>query len=90
MSKITESARGESCSLRVSPKCTDELGYVVAGHLNSNYRGVGIKSPDLFIVYACFHCHQQLDASKVDHKDQLRASQETQIKLVEKGLIKYD
>ena len=42
MSKITESARNESCSLRVSHKCShDEPGKVVLALLNSNYRGMG-------------------------------------------------
>lgn len=72
--------------LRVSPNCQDGET-VVYCHLNSNFRGVGLKSPDLFGVYGCYHCHALLDANKVDHKDQLRALQETQIKLFEKGLI---
>ena len=85
--KITESARGESCSLRVSDNCTDEFGYVVLCHLNTNYRGIGIKSPDLFGVYACSHCHTLLDSSKVDYQDQQRALFETQMKLIDKGLL---
>lgn len=84
--KIMASARGESCSLRVSPHCQDDET-VVACHLNSNYRGVGIKSPDIFVVYGCMHCHQLLDKSEVDYQDQLRALQETQMKLLAKGLI---
>ena len=87
MSKITESARGEDCSLRVSPNCTDEYGYVVFCHLNSNYRGMGIKSPDLFGVFACTYCQALLDVSKVDYQDQQRALFETQMKLINKGLI---
>ncbi len=87
-SKIRQSAKGEECSLRVSENCTDEHGSVVACHLNSNYRGVGYKSPDLFIVYGCFFCHQMLDKSEVSAEDQLRAMQETQMKLLDKGLIK--
>ncbi len=85
--KITKSARGECCSLRVSPQCTDEYGKVVLCHLNSNYRGVAIKSPDIFGVYGCYYCHLLLDAGKVDYQDQLRASQETQMKLMDKGLL---
>jgi hypothetical protein len=85
-SKITKSARGESCSLRVSPNCQDGET-VVYCHLNSNYRGIGLKSPDLFGVYGCYACHQMLDASQVDYQDQLRALQETQMKLLEKGLL---
>lgn len=84
--KITKSAKGESCSLRVSPNCQDDET-VVFCHLNSNYRGMGIKSPDIFGVYSCHHCHQLLDASKVDYYDQLRALQETQMKLINRGLL---
>ena len=87
-SKVTKSAKNEACSLRVSSNCShDEEGKVVLCHLNSNYRGVGIKSPDIFGVYGCYECHQLLDASKVSHEDQLRALQETQMKLVNKGLL---
>lgn len=84
--KIRKSARGEDCSLRVSPNCQDGETVILA-HLNSNYRGVGIKSPDLFAVYCCFNCHNLLDSSKVDYQDQLRGLQETQMKLYEKGLL---
>jgi len=85
--KITKSAKGESCSIRVSPKCQDGETVVLC-HLNSNYRGIGFKSPDIFGVYGCYHCHQELDAGLVEYKDQLRALQETQMKLVDKELIK--
>lgn len=84
--KIRNSARGESCSLRVSHMCNDDT--VVGCHLNSNYRGTGLKSPDIWIVYGCNACHELLDSGKVTKEDQLRALQETQMKLAEKGLIK--
>ncbi len=84
--KIRLSAKNENCSLRISPNCQDGET-VVFCHLNSNYRGVGMKSPDLFGVYGCYWCHQLLDSSKVDYYDQLRALQETQMKLYDKGLI---
>ena len=84
--KIRASARGEDCSLRVSSKCQDG-DTVVLCHLNSNYRGVGFKSPDIFACYGCFYCHQALDAGRVDYQDQLRALQETQMKLLAKGLL---
>ncbi len=87
--KIRASAEGEACSLRVSPFCQDGETVVMA-HLNSNYRGIGIKSPDLWVVACCHHCHSLLDASKVHPRDQLRALQETQMKLLEKGLIKIE
>jgi hypothetical protein len=84
--KIRKSAMGEGCSLRVTTQCQDGETVVFA-HLNSNYRGVGIKSPDIFGVYACYWCHTALDANKVDKGDQLRAPQETQLKSVDKGLL---
>lgn len=88
--KITKSANGECCSLRVSPQCShDEEGKVVLAHLNSNYRGTGFKSPDIFGVYACYECHLLLDASKVSYEDQQRGMFETIMKLVDKGLVKY-
>jgi len=93
MAKLTirTSAKDECCSLRVSQNCShDEPGKVVLCHLNSNYRGVGIKSPDIFGVYGCYECHQLLDKSQVDYQDQLRAMMETQMKLMQKGLITCD
>lgn len=84
--KIRQSARGEACSLRVAQYCVDDETVIFA-HLNSNYRGTGIKSPDLFGVYSCHECHILLDSSEVSYYDQLRALQETQMKLYNKGLI---
>ena len=84
--KIRDSARGEDCSLRVSSNCQDGETVIFA-HLNSNYRGTGLKSPDLFGVYACYTCHTALDSGDVTSTDQLRALQETQMKLVSKSLI---
>ena len=84
--KIKDSARGEDCALRVSDYCQDGETVIFA-HLNTVYRGVGIKSPDLFGCYCCHACHLLLDASKVSCEDQLRALIETQVKLYQKGLI---
>lgn len=84
--KIRESARGEDCTLRVSPLCRDG-DTVVFCHLNTGFRGVGLKSPDLFGVYGCYECHNMLDKSEVGYQDQLRALTETQMKLYDKGLL---
>jgi hypothetical protein len=69
------------------PNCQDGET-VVFCHLNSNFRGVGLKSPDLFGVYGCHWCHSMLDKSEIDAHEQLRALQETQMKLFNKGLIR--
>lgn len=83
--QITQSANGESCTLR-EPGC-DWEGTVVFCHLPSQGKGVGTKSSDLFGIYACYRCHQRLDAGKVDAEDMLRGFQETLLRLVDKGLI---
>jgi len=84
--KIRKSAKGESCALRQFG-CRNETETVVFCHLNSPYKGLGLKSPDIFGVYGCFHCHRLLDSYKVSTEDQMRALMETQMKLVKKGLI---
>jgi hypothetical protein len=86
MTKIRRSAKNEACALRVSPQCQDGETVVLC-HLNSAQKGVGIKSPDIFGVYGCYSCHQMLDAGLVNYSDRLRALQETQFKLIEKGLL---
>ena len=88
MTKIRKSAKDETCSLRVSPNCShDEPGKVVLCHLNSNHRGIGIKSHDLLSCYGCYNCHLLLDASKVSYEDQQRAHFDTLMKLIDKGLV---
>lgn len=82
--KIRNSAKGESCTLRIdcqNPKT------VVFAHLNTRWKGMGNKSPDLFGVYACDVCHILLDSGQVSKEDQLRALTETQMRLYQKDLI---
>ena len=81
--KIRASARDENCTLRIN--CMP--GTTVFAHLNSRWKGVGNKSPDLFGVHACYACHILLDSGRVSAEDKLRALQETQMRLYEKGLI---
>ncbi len=91
--KIRESAKGESCSLRLSPNCTDEYGAVVLCHVGRNI-GIAIKCGDNMAVYACNHCHDIIDGrsksgfGKLElDSEKLRALEETQIKLIAKGLM---
>jgi len=84
--KIRDSAKGESCTLRLGD-CSGR-DTVVFAHLNSVYKGIGNKSPDIFGCYACYNCHQKLDAGEVEFEDQLMAMQETLMKLYQKRLIK--
>ena len=90
--KIRQSARDEDCSLRISPNCQDGETVVLC-HIGRN-RGMGIKCADYFAIYACSNCHDILDGRVDGHLmdyeldgEKLRALEETQGKLVNKGLI---
>jgi hypothetical protein len=48
---------------------------------------MGTKSPDFWGAYGCDDCHKHADSGKVSYQDWMRAIFETQIKLIEKGLI---
>lgn len=92
-SKLRASAKGEQCSLRLSPRCTDEYGAVVLCHIGRS-RGIGIKCGDHFAVYGCNHCHDVIDGrvksefsrDEIDAQ-KLRALEETQLKFISKGLL---
>lgn len=98
---ITNSARGENCTLRIYGKCNHDPETTVFAHYNG--AGMGIKADDIFGVYACSGCHDWLDKkastkgfghANVDQfknrKDAefLRALMETQRILFDRGLIK--
>ncbi len=90
-SKIRESARGEDCSLRLGFCSNPET--VVLAHIGRN-RGIGIKCADYFAVYACSSCHDIIDGrvssefNKTElQAEKLRALEETQGKLTDKGLL---
>lgn len=90
--KITKSAKGEDCSLRISPNCQDGETVVLC-HIGRN-RGMGIKCGDHFAIYACANCHDIIDG-RVNtvfsgdelEREKLRALEETQGKLINKGLL---
>ena len=86
--KIRDSARGEYCTLRIPDVCNHNPETVVFAHLPGN-KGTGTKNHDLMGIYACYKCHLELDAGNIDAKDQLRAFQETLLRLVDKGIISY-
>jgi len=87
--KIRQSARGEDCAFRFPDICNFNPETTVLCHVNTKYKGWGLKSPDLFAAYGCFDCHQYLDSnSGADPQSVMDAVFETQYKLMEKGLIK--
>lgn len=92
--KIRRFARGRPCALRIPGVCSDNGANTCACHVNSNRKGTGNKSPDLFTVIGCPSCHRWMDsewAGKVS-KDQrdaeiLRAMIETQTLYLQAGLV---
>lgn len=98
MSKITQSAKGEPCTVRIPNVCNFNPQTTVYAHLNGIRfgHGVGQKCSDLHGAYCCNDCHDVVDgrvktglhskeAIKLMH---LQGVIETQIKLIEKGLVK--
>ena len=96
MSKITESARGEDCTVRLIG-CNRNNETTVFAHLSGIRfgHGVGKKVSDLHGAYCCGNCHNLLDGRIKNNyytKDELKLAHleaviETQIKLIDKGLI---
>lgn len=101
MSKITESARGEYCTVRLPGICNGNPDTTVFAHLNGG--GMGKKTvlydsnmkPIDLGCYACSDCHAWLDGeyTKTNNRyerdaEHRRAFIETLEKLISKGLIK--
>ena len=93
--KITKSARGEDCSIRLPTICSFDESKTVFCHINTVFKGTGLKSPDLFGIYGCSDCHDVLDGRRKHsfteaelYEATLDALVETQYKLVSKELIK--
>ncbi len=93
-SKITESARGMPCQVRLNG-CMPDNETVVYAHLNGG--GMGTKQSDLHGMYACLNCHDIIDGRRqldppiesewLEHQI-LRAVIHTQKILLRKRLIK--
>jgi Fe-S oxidoreductase len=86
--KIMKSAKGEDCTLRLVGICNFNPETTVAAHVGVR-RGMAIKCGDNMVVYACSSCHSAIDSAGRDQyaSDKLRAIEETQEKLIEKGLL---
>jgi len=94
MSKLTKAARGQECTLQIHPYCNGNPETVVGCHLPSPDHGMGFKSPDFFIVFACSSCHDVIDgrmktdiSSVAIQKCTMRGLYRTWVKLIEMGLI---
>lgn len=88
--KLRDSARGQSCTLRLNG-CGYDDGTVVLAHIPCGQKGMGMKGPDMIACFACDNCHSIIDGRKrgeFEGADLLRAVAETQMFWIEKGLMR--
>lgn len=97
MSKIRESARGETCTLNLPGVHRHDPETVVWAHspFLEDGRGLGQKAPDWCGCYACHECHDYLDGRrKHDYdrewlKDRFNRALKVSIgRLIRKGILK--
>lgn len=62
-SKITKSAKGKECQVRIPGVCSGDSSTVVWAHANglASGKGIGMKSNDILGAYACQNCHDLYD-----------------------------
>ena len=66
--KLRNSARGRDCTLNIAGACNYTPATVVLCHIDSEEKGMGIKSPDWFAVFGCSDCHSALDGHEVEDR----------------------
>ena len=66
-SKLTKSARGQNCTVRLYPHCNNNPETTVLAHAPSVDKGVSIKSPDWWGAYCCSACHDIIDGRRQVH-----------------------
>jgi hypothetical protein len=94
--KITQSAKGESCTVRIFGACNGNPETTVLAHLPSNQHGMGLKSSDLCAVFSCSGCHDVIDrrvsiGEEFETRREwylLRAVIETHERMVERGILR--
>lgn len=91
---IRQSARGETCTLRLPGVCNHDTATTILAHLRMfGAAGMGQKPADYAAVFACSRCHDTLDrrdmmtAGQCGTEDVLRALMETHRRLAAKGLL---
>jgi len=91
--KLTRSARGKDCTLRIPFVCNRDPATVVLCH--APYPGKsGTRTDDFWAAYGCSSCHDYVDG-RTKHNDSnimilsfwAQAIHETQKQLIEHGLI---
>lgn len=91
--KITKSAKGEDCSVRLPTVCSFDNDKTILAHLGTSFSAPN-RANDFFAAYCCADCHDVIDnrvKSKFTSEEILIATSdammETQLKLIAKGLV---
>jgi hypothetical protein len=95
VSKITESAKGKDCTIRIPGICNFDPDTVVHCHINTKFKGTALKSPDIFGFRGCSSCHDVIDGRNIGHKHKVMelklwaydAVIETQKQLMDEDII---
>jgi hypothetical protein len=93
--KLRKSANREDCTLNINGVCNYNSETTVLAHLPSEFKGVGIKSPDFCACFACSSCHDVIDGRAKHFFDDVvskewfmrRAQTRTLLRWVELGLV---
>lgn len=98
--KLTDSARGQECTMRIPMVCTGDPATTVWAHSNLGIhgKGKGIKATDVMGAYMCFACHAAYDGRiKTIHIEPAdmdlmfyQAMADSWLKLIEMGIIKVE
>ena len=97
MSRITKSARGEECQVRIPGVCNHNPETTIFAHINGG--GMGMKQLDTEGSYCCSSCHDALDGrakawAEFSSNDPIiklyhhEGAMRTRKILIDKGLIK--
>lgn len=93
--KLTDSAKGKDCTVRIKGVCNFDNTTTVFAHLGG--AGMGTKASDIHGAYCCSACHDWLDGGyfksgfvKKEERDlmHLEGVIETQQIMINEGLIK--
>jgi len=88
--KIRKAAKGKDCTLRLVGICNFNSETTILAHIGFD-SGWATKCSDNIAVFACSNCHAEIDnqGRRAHAADKLRALEETQQILIDKGLLTF-
>lgn len=89
--RLRDSARDEQCTLNIVGHCNYDPSTTVLAHLDSEGKGMALKSPDYAAAFACGGCHTALDQHLIPEAERhwyaLRGMLRTWSRWIDMGLI---